>query len=389
MRKYTIREAKTEIMDGMKAYLSKDEDGHYSYSPMERIPFYLEGPPGIGKTEIVRQIAEELGIGFVSFSVTHHTRNSLIGLPVIRDLEGGKKYTEYTMSEIIASTVRQQEKGVDEGILLLDEFNCASDTIMPTMLAFLQTRNIGLYRLPDNWIIVLCGNPRTFNSNAKTLTPAIVDRVRKLTIDPDGADFMLYAKERKLHPAVCSYLSANVDCLYQVNCSAENETVVTCRGWENLSHTIDVYEKQGIIISRSLVHQYIKSEMIAESFWNHYILCRHGLDMKTAINIIEGEDTEKYKELFDQKDEVFRQNALSFIERTLIRDISFDSNKDISKKISNILKFLGELKDAVNMTDIFFYNISREQSIITALTDVRNKDYIALARRNYARDKAV
>ena len=75
---YTIKQAKEEIKNGIRGYLLKDQAGNYLSRKENRIPFYLEGKPGIGKTEIVRQIAKELEIGFVSFSITHHTRNSLL-----------------------------------------------------------------------------------------------------------------------------------------------------------------------------------------------------------------------------------------------------------------------------------------------------------------------
>ena len=151
---YTIQEAKQEIKNGIQSYLLKNEAGEYCYKETARMPFYLEGNPGIGKTEITKQVAEELGIGFVSFSITHHTRNTLLGLPVIVE-EDGWKYTEYTMSEIIAKLVQAKKEGFEEGILLLDEFNCASETIFPMMLAMLQTRNIGHYKIPEGWNLVL------------------------------------------------------------------------------------------------------------------------------------------------------------------------------------------------------------------------------------------
>ena len=83
---YTIAKAKDAIKKGIRGYLLKDENGQYIMREENRLPFYLEGAPGIGKTEIVRQIAEELGLGYVSFSLVHHTRNSLLGLPVIKEL---------------------------------------------------------------------------------------------------------------------------------------------------------------------------------------------------------------------------------------------------------------------------------------------------------------
>ena len=67
----------------MTAYFSKDEFGEYEI-PLERQrPLFLMGPPGIGKTAIMQQIAQELGVGLVSYSMTHHTRQSAIGLPAL------------------------------------------------------------------------------------------------------------------------------------------------------------------------------------------------------------------------------------------------------------------------------------------------------------------
>ena len=93
------------------------------------------GPPGIGKTQIMEQIAKEMQIGLVSYTITHHTRQSAVGLPFIREKEyGGRTYsvTEYTMSEIIASVYDKIEQtGNQEGILFLDEINCVSETLAP------------------------------------------------------------------------------------------------------------------------------------------------------------------------------------------------------------------------------------------------------------------
>ena len=107
-----IQEAKEEIKDAMTAYFTKDEFGRYVIAPEEQRPVFLMGPPGIGKTAIMKQVAQELGVGLLSYSMTHHTRQSALGLPFIVDKEfGGKTYSvsEYTMSEIIASVYELME----------------------------------------------------------------------------------------------------------------------------------------------------------------------------------------------------------------------------------------------------------------------------------------
>ena len=96
-----IQQAKQQIKYTMQAYFAKDEFGGYALPPQRQRPIFLLGAPGIGKTAIVEQIAQELEVGFVSYSMTHHTRQSALGLPFIAQKEyGGKTYdvSEYTMS---------------------------------------------------------------------------------------------------------------------------------------------------------------------------------------------------------------------------------------------------------------------------------------------------
>ena len=120
-----IAEAKEQIKDAMTAYFTKDEFGAYRIPVEKQRPIFMIGPPGVGKTAVMEQVAAELGVGLVSYSMTHHTRQSALGLPYITTREfGGEKYqvSEYTMSEIIGSVYRlMEETGVREGILFLDE----------------------------------------------------------------------------------------------------------------------------------------------------------------------------------------------------------------------------------------------------------------------------
>ena len=126
-----IKRAKEEIKGAIEAYLSKDAYGEYQIPAVRQRPILLMGPPGIGKTQIMEQIARECGIGLVAYTITHHTRQSAVGLPFIQKKEyGGKSYsvTEYTMSEIIASVYDKMEQtGLREGILFIDEM-CVRDT---------------------------------------------------------------------------------------------------------------------------------------------------------------------------------------------------------------------------------------------------------------------
>ena len=92
--KMNIKRAKEEIKNSIEAYLAKDARGEYLIPAVRQRPLLLMGPPGIGKTQIMEQVARECRVGLVSYTITHHTRQSAIGLPFITEKEfGGKMYS--------------------------------------------------------------------------------------------------------------------------------------------------------------------------------------------------------------------------------------------------------------------------------------------------------
>ena len=215
-----IIEAKQEIIHTVRAYLMKDETGAYRIPVEKQRPMLLMGPPGIGKTAIMEQIASELGINLVSYTITHHTRQSAIGLPFIskRDF-GGEEYsvTEYTMSEIIAAVYEQIERsGIHEGILFLDEINCVSETLAPMMLQFLQYKTFGTHKVPDGFVIVTAGNPPEYNRSVRDFDIVTLDRVKRLDITADVEAWKRYAYQMGVHGAILAYLDIKKENFYIV-----------------------------------------------------------------------------------------------------------------------------------------------------------------------------
>ena len=139
-----IAEAKNQIEETVEGYLTRDETGAYLIAPEAQRPLFLLGAPGIGKTAVVGQVARELGIGLVSYSMTHHTRQSALGLPfIVHKRYGDEEFdvSEYTMSEIIASIYDyREEAGHDRGILFLDEINSMSVAMQAKLLRALQEK---------------------------------------------------------------------------------------------------------------------------------------------------------------------------------------------------------------------------------------------------------
>lgn len=287
-----IKQAKEEIKHTVQAYLSKDEFGVYKIPAIRQRPMLLIGPPGIGKTQIMEQIARECGIGLVAYTITHHTRQSAVGLPFIREESfGGKNYsvTEYTMSEIIASVYRKiEESGRKEGILFIDEINCVSETLAPTMLQFLQCKMFGNQAIPEGWVIVAAGNPPEYNKSVRDFDMVTLDRVRYMNIEADFGVWKEYAREKHLNNAFLSYLELHPKNFYRVEADVDGLQFVTARGWEDLSNLMDIYEELGIPVDEEIVHEFLHHADVASDVAAYFDLYRKYQDDYGISEILDG-----------------------------------------------------------------------------------------------------
>lgn len=287
-----IKQAKEEIKHTVMAYLSKDEQGEYRIPVIRQRPILLMGPPGIGKTQIMEQIAMECKIGLVAYTITHHTRQSAVGLPMIKEESfDGTTYpvTEYTMSEIIASIYRKMKKtGQKEGILFIDEINCVSETLAPTMLQFLQCKTFGNQAIPEGWLIVAAGNPPEYNKSVRDFDMVTLDRVRYLNIEADYKVWKEYAREKHLHNAILSYLELRQKNFYRVEADVDGIRFVTARGWEDLSNLMQVYEEMDLPVDEGVIREFIHHEDVAEDAAAYFELYRKYRDDYGITDILAG-----------------------------------------------------------------------------------------------------
>lgn len=271
-----IRQAKEYIKNSVNIYLKKDEFGEYCIPIVRQRPIFLLGAPGIGKTAVMEQIAQEMGIALVSYSMTHHTRQSALGLPFIAHRTyGGQEYdiSEYTMSEIIAAIYEtMEESGIREGILFLDEINCVSETLAPAMLQFLQYKIFGRHQVPEGWVIVTAGNPPEYNKSVREFDVVTMDRLKVMEVEADYRTWKEYALERHLHSAVLNFLDLKKEYFYHMEITTKGRSYVTARGWEDLSEILCHYEEESLKVDETLVSQYIRNERIVREFTAYYDL---------------------------------------------------------------------------------------------------------------------
>lgn len=302
-----IKRAKEEIANTVRAYLRKDETGKYLIPSLRQRPILLIGPPGIGKTQIMEQVARECGVALVAYTITHHTRQTAVGLPFIQKKRYGdagnsstentqKEYsvTEYTMSEIIASVYDKMEAtGLKEGILFIDEINCVSETLAPTMLQFLQYKTFGNQKVPEGFIIVTAGNPPEYNRSVRDFDIVTLDRVRQIDVEPDYEAWKEYAYKQSIHGTILAYLDVKRENFYRIETTPEGMFFATARGWEDLSEMLKACEELHLPVDRELIFQYIKHTEAARDFANYYELYNKYRKDYQIDEILKGNFSEK------------------------------------------------------------------------------------------------
>lgn len=378
-----IKEAKQDIKNAVAAYLTKDKFGNYVIPIERQRPVFLLGAPGIGKTAIMEQIAEELKIGLVSYSMTHHTRQSALGLPFITKKNyGGEEYSvsEYTMSEIIASVYDTMEiTGLTEGILFLDEINCISETLSPMMLQFLQYKTFGRHRVPNGWIVVTAGNPPEYNNSVREFDIVTWDRLKRIDVKESYDAWKEYALSKGTHPAVTTYLDIKKDDFYKIETTVDGKSFVTARGWSDLSDIITIYEQKDLPVNEGLVSQYLQNKTIAKNFAVYYDLFKKYRSDYQVDKILEGKADAEI---------VGRAKAAKFDERLSLLGLIMDA---LVQNIRETELFEGELKELMDSLKIVKFDFTVDpqfdDSVQRQIDEKKKALKVGKAASNISRDR--
>jgi AAA domain (dynein-related subfamily) len=168
-------------------------------------PVYLEGPPGVGKSSVVHQVAEQLKLAVTDIRAAYLTPPDLIGLPAL-ERDAGR--TTYYLPEFLPT------EGTS-GILVLEELASAAPAIQVALYQLLLDRRVGWrYKLPDGWRVIATGN-RLEDGWTQPLSPALATRLLRLEVRADLNEFLQFALGHDLHHMVIAFVSRHPQLLHQ------------------------------------------------------------------------------------------------------------------------------------------------------------------------------
>ncbi|MET0343796.1 MAG: MoxR family ATPase [Polyangiales bacterium] len=168
-----------------------------------RRPVLLEGPTGIGKSELVAQVAKKLGIAHRVLDLSLLEPPDLVGLPVIED-----GVTRYALPRFLP------REGA--GILMLEELNRAERYIQQPALQLLTARALHEYVLPEGWACFAAINPETGDYQVTPLDAALRARFLQVPVRADRASWLAWAGAHGVHPAVVALARAHERIFEQV-----------------------------------------------------------------------------------------------------------------------------------------------------------------------------
>jgi MoxR-like ATPase len=187
-------------------------------------PVFLWGAPGIGKSSLVRDFAESLGLECVTLLGTQLAPEDLIGVP---ELVNGR--SRFAPPESIARA--------EPYCLFLDELNASPPEVQKAFYSLILDGRIGSYELPKGSVVIGAGNRATDNALARPMASALVNRMVHVHLRASARDWLEWAATAGIHPWVLDYLTQRPDHLWSPPPKVE-EPFSTPRGWHMLSDAL-------------------------------------------------------------------------------------------------------------------------------------------------------
>jgi len=194
-----------------------------------KVPVFLWGPPGIGKSSIVSQIAKDRDIDFIDLRLSLLDPTDLRGIPFFNSDDN---------SAVWASASFLPDGSTKEGILFLDELNTAAPMVQASAYQLILDRKIGEYTLPDGWAIVAAGNRESDRGVVFRMAAPLANRFVHLDMEVNLEDWQIWAKKSDIDTTIIAYTSYRPDALFAFNTQNDSKAFATPRTWQYVNEIL-------------------------------------------------------------------------------------------------------------------------------------------------------
>jgi hypothetical protein len=197
-------------------------------------PLFLWGPPGIGKSELVADITEELGGHMIDLRLGQMEPTDIRGIPFYNKDSGKMDWAEPV--DLPTEELASQYPVV---VLFLDEMNSAAPSVQSAAYQLILNRRVGKYRLPDNVVMVAAGNRESDKGVTYRMPTPLANRFIHQEMKVDFTSWQEWAVNHKIHKDVVGYIGFAKNDLYDFDAKSASRAFATPRSWSFVSQILD------------------------------------------------------------------------------------------------------------------------------------------------------
>jgi hypothetical protein len=208
------------------------------YYMKKGIPCYVEGPPGIGKSEMWEQISKEEKIGFIDTRLAQMDPVDLRGLPRVIKEEGAEGVINYLTRWARPEELPDVERDGPRGIWLLDELGDCGKAMQTAAYQPVLNHRVGPHKISKGWYIAAAGNNQKHRAGAQPMSSALANRFAHLEIEADWDCFREYGNKVGLNPLIIGFTKFRPNLLHSME-GASLKAFPTPRSWFKASLVCD------------------------------------------------------------------------------------------------------------------------------------------------------
>src|SRR3954468_18086833 len=186
-------------------------------------PVMLWGPPGVGKSRIVAEVAERHAVPLIDVRLSQMEPTDLRGIP----FRNGAR-VEWSVPALLPEASRHGERGV----LFLDEITSAPPTVTAAAYQLILDRRLGEYRVPDGWAIFAAGNRYGDRGVTYVMASPLANRFTHYELEAHLDDWIAWAHREGVDERVIAFLRFRPDLLFDFDPARNPVAFPSPRSWE-------------------------------------------------------------------------------------------------------------------------------------------------------------
>lgn len=196
-------------------------------------PIFLWGPPGIGKSDVIKQLGEELDAHVIDVRLSLWEPTDIKGIPYFDSNNGTMKWAP--PAELPSQEMAAQHEKI---VLFMDEMNSAAPSVQSAAYQLVLNRKVGAYELPDNVVMVAAGNRESDKGVTYRMPAPLANRFVHLEMAVEFEDWFDWAVENNIHKDVVGFLTFSKKDLYDFDPKSASRAFATPRSWSFVSELI-------------------------------------------------------------------------------------------------------------------------------------------------------